>query len=296
LRIDVESETLGVIYFSYRNKIDFNLSTNGIENENIYKFITQFLANLVGRIVNIYQKLNEYKKVFQIQSSNAIYRIKSEYALGAFHNFQNIQFKSSLKFNRLKDAFDKMQYVKVGELIIEMNEILNSLDNDYNLYKNFITDQELNIDFFNLKSFYFELDRLISFTTKNKNIEIKILPCNEHVEILGDKHQLYHVFINFILNSVQAKAKLIEIDIDLEKDINFNIIRVSDNGKGIDENIRSEIFNPLFTTKIGGTGMGLPFVKRIIDLHKGRIELIPNRTKKGNYTTFKIYLPKLKNL
>jgi two-component system NtrC family sensor kinase len=66
------------------------------------------------------------------------------------------------------------------------------------------------------------------------------------------------------------------------------IIEVSDNGRGISEENLSRIFNPFFTTTDGGTGLGLPAVRRIARAHGGRIEV---RSTGGKGSTFTIHLP-----
>jgi two-component system sensor histidine kinase HydH len=65
-----------------------------------------------------------------------------------------------------------------------------------------------------------------------------------------------------------------------------SVIEISDTGSGIPEEILPNIFEPLFTTKIGGTGLGLPICEKIIAEHNGSIAV------KNNPTTFTIKIPK----
>ena len=65
-------------------------------------------------------------------------------------------------------------------------------------------------------------------------------------------------------------------------------VEVSDNGRGIGEEDLSRIFNPFFTTRPGGTGLGLPAVRRIVRAHGGRVEV---NSSQGKGSTFTIYLP-----
>jgi signal transduction histidine kinase len=66
------------------------------------------------------------------------------------------------------------------------------------------------------------------------------------------------------------------------------VIEVSDKGRGISEGNLSRIFNPFFTTTKGGTGLGLPAVRRIIRAHGGRVEV---QSALGLGSTFSAYLP-----
>jgi signal transduction histidine kinase len=66
------------------------------------------------------------------------------------------------------------------------------------------------------------------------------------------------------------------------------IIDVVDCGCGIPLNRREEIFHPFFTSKKDGTGLGLPIVKKIVEAHEGRLEVLDNHK---NGVTFRIVLP-----
>ncbi len=65
-------------------------------------------------------------------------------------------------------------------------------------------------------------------------------------------------------------------------------IEISDNGKGIPESMKKRIFDPFYTTKLNGTGLGLSLVKRIVNEHKGIIDFI---SKPGEGTKFVILIP-----
>jgi signal transduction histidine kinase len=66
------------------------------------------------------------------------------------------------------------------------------------------------------------------------------------------------------------------------------ILEISDNGPGIPESLTGKIMEPFFTTKEEGTGLGLSIVARIIEEHKGRIDI---KSKEGEGTVFIITLP-----
>lgn len=107
-----------------------------------------------------------------------------------------------------------------------------------------------------------------------------------------DIHQMNHVFMNLILNAAQAMEGQGEINIstDLSHRKHHIVIKISDNGPGIAENIIKNIFEPFFTTKQEGqgTGLGLSMVYSIVENHNGRIN-VRNRKKKG--AVFTIELP-----
>jgi signal transduction histidine kinase len=120
------------------------------------------------------------------------------------------------------------------------------------------------------------------------NIEIKI--SDSDVKINCDPIKIDAVFINLIVNSIQALSEggIIEIKID-ERDHDA-IIQFIDSGERIPDKIIENIFEPLFTTKQKGTGLGLASCKNIIEEHHGTISV------KNNPTTFTIQMPKLLQL
>lgn len=118
-----------------------------------------------------------------------------------------------------------------------------------------------------------------------------ILPKNEH-PIFCDPQKIEVVFVNLIMNSIQALAQKdgkIEILVYDEPKNDHIIIDVKDSGPGIPDDLCDKIFDPLFTTRQVGTGLGLPSCKNIIEKHGGMIDF---ETKVGFGTTFKIKIPK----
>jgi signal transduction histidine kinase len=120
------------------------------------------------------------------------------------------------------------------------------------------------------------------------NIEIKI--SDNDVKINCDPVKIDAVFINLIVNSIQALSEGGIIEIKIDKKDDDAIIQFIDSGEGIPDKIIGNIFEPLFTTKQKGTGLGLASCKNIIEEHHGMISV------KNNPTTFTIQMPKLLQL
>ena len=123
----------------------------------------------------------------------------------------------------------------------------------------------------------------IIFKTHIKN------PCNI---ILPLNSSLFHwVIENLIRNSIDAMNGKGTITLHLIEDSNETIILISDTGKGIPKKRHKTIFNPGYTSKERGWGLGLSLAKRIIEnYHNGKIYVTNSEINKG--TTFKIILPK----
>jgi PAS domain S-box-containing protein len=120
------------------------------------------------------------------------------------------------------------------------------------------------------------------------------LDLDKHLpKIKGNSQRLEQVVVNILINASQAIEKkmgnLLITTSFLEKE-KENLLKISDDGKGIDEKTIKQIFDPFFTTKRhqGGTGLGLSIAYGIIKEHKGRIEV---ESKLGLGTTFSIYIP-----
>jgi PAS domain S-box-containing protein len=104
----------------------------------------------------------------------------------------------------------------------------------------------------------------------------------------ADAEQLQTVFTNLLLNAAQASGGVGRIDIALDSHDGWCDVRVRDHGPGIPADVRDRIFEPFFTTKHRGTGLGLPTAKRVVELHRGTIEV---ETPPGGGTAVTVKLP-----
>jgi signal transduction histidine kinase len=93
--------------------------------------------------------------------------------------------------------------------------------------------------------------------------------------VLGDRVQLQQVVLNLVLNAAEAMGSIKtgprELSITTEQDQTVILVAVSDSGPGIDSGLLDRVFEPFYTTKAGGIGMGLSICRSIIDAHGGRL-------------------------
>jgi signal transduction histidine kinase len=109
-----------------------------------------------------------------------------------------------------------------------------------------------------------------------------------------DQKKIQQVFDNVLNNAVQHCLTDAQICIDLSLEADTIVcIRIIDNGTGINSDYFNHMFEPFFTTRKGGTGLGLGIVKRIIENHHGSILLKNNAPVPG--ATVEIKLPTRKN-
>lgn len=112
--------------------------------------------------------------------------------------------------------------------------------------------------------------RIMNPILKAENIEL-VNEINSSRSILIDKNQMEQVIINLITNSIYALKEKQEKKMFLScyTENNRFFITISDNGKGIDSEIRDKVFLPFFTTRKDGAGIGLTLSKNIIEAHGG---------------------------
>lgn len=195
---------------------------------------------------------------------NILTVIKSEVSLISLHNLKDEKINERLK--HLTRAIDKME-----------NQIGGVLD--------FVRERPLKIE-------KFSSNMLVEHALENIHAPdgIKIVTPTQDVSMVGDFAQLETVLSNIVINATQAVGESGEITISVENKPDAVIICITDSGPGIPEKDMSKIFEPLFTTKPRGTGLGLASCQSIVKRHGGEIRV------KNDPTTFTILLPQTKEL
>jgi two-component system, NtrC family, sensor histidine kinase HydH len=97
-------------------------------------------------------------------------------------------------------------------------------------------------------------------------------PPGEH-KVNADPNQLRQVFLNLLLNAVQALGSGGEVVLELRQDSGATQVSVHDTGPGIPPDKLKQVCEPFYSTKPGGTGLGLPIAQRIVAEHGGRLEI-----------------------
>lgn len=129
---------------------------------------------------------------------------------------------------------------------------------------------------------------VISLDEENPDIEFTSSIPNDLGLFTGDKVKLREVFLNLLKNAKEAIDGEGTILLTVQREASSLFIKLTDNGCGIEAEHLESIFEPFITYKQGGTGLGLPICKRIIEAHNGilRVHSAP-----GKGATFSIVLP-----
>lgn len=139
--------------------------------------------------------------------------------------------------------------------------------------------------------------QLTNTTIGDRSVRLEFEPPADPITIPIDPAQIEDAVLNLIINAIEAVDGDGTIRIRVARSQRAHnseefqdeaIVEVSDDGHGISEEDFMRIFNPFFTTRPGGTGLGLPAVRRIARAHGGRVEVTSSL---GKGSTFSLHLP-----
>jgi signal transduction histidine kinase len=115
----------------------------------------------------------------------------------------------------------------------------------------------------------------ITTTSRARNIILRCVTTSVDLTVKGDAVQLQQVVLNLIVNAVEAisEADSSEREVSVTTNLSDDIaeISISDTGPGIAAGDLKSVFNPFFTTKPQGVGMGLAIVRTIVEAHQGHV-------------------------
>lgn len=221
----------------------------------------------------IFLKINEFMELFKEsekkREEEGILRILSSFA----HEIKNPLNSLKLISYRLKD--------KIKEDYPEFEKALNSLTNSIEEFMNLLRPFYLKKERVKVKDFIESVIKKIEGDLKDNKIEVVIKGLNK--ELFFDLNQMEKVFLNLIRNAIEAQPEGGRIDIEVFEEKGRLMIKVKDYGIGIKRENLDRIFEPYFTTKKSGTGLGLFTVKRIIESHGFEISV---NSEEGKGTEF----------
>lgn len=185
--------------------------------------------------------------------------------------------------NKLPENF-KLKFGNMISIISEEIDRLNRIISDF-LFS--VRPTVLNKELVNLEKLLNQLLELISLQVKEKGLNLTLKVEKKFPEIICDPNYTKNAFLNIVKNSIEACDKNDEIIISLIKEGDYVKIIFRDTGKGIPKDKINQIFDPYFTTKDFGTGLGLTIVYKIIKEHNGDIS-ISSDLNKGTIFTIKL--------
>jgi signal transduction histidine kinase len=246
----------------------------------------------------------EHASLYEIQTERVkkMYRTDrlatlGELAAGAAHEIRNplTAIRSSIQYLSRDFANDPVKQEMVAELIAEterINKIVQGL-------LSFAKPSALHITETDVEQLINQALLLLNTMIGKNRIDVQFEYFADNTKIQGDSEQLKQVFLNIMLNAIEAmnrnrpqQERALIISIEKGAAINpysrYLLISFEDTGEGIGEKEIENVFDPFFTTKEEGTGLGLAICYGIINRHEGEIEV---KSALGKGTSFIVKLP-----
>ncbi len=230
------------------------------------------------------RSIEQQKLVEQLNLAERLAAL-GEMVAGVSHEIKNplgiIQSTSEL-LNSMpnSDETQKRLSAVITEESIRLNRIVTE-------FLDFARPHELNANEFDLKELINKNIEFLKPEFDKKGITVESALGNRKYVIEADRDLLHRVLMNLIINAIQATPESGKIIVDVKEEKGIYNIRISDTGTGISEENITKIFNPFFTTKEKGSGLGLPIVRKIIEGHGGAIDI--ESSKEGTSVTLKLY-------
>lgn len=240
-------------------------------------------------LINSYNKtlhlIEEQKKLLAFKEKESAWR---EMAKQVAHEVKNPLTPMKLLIQNFERKFDKNDPKiedKVKKLCASVVGQIDLIAKVANAFAEFTKLPERKDEIINVED---ELYSIIRIFDENKEINTSFN--KENIVINFDRVFFQRIMTNLILNAQQAKDENRKFSIDINVELlNKNImITIADSGIGIAKGRLEKIFEPNFTTKTSGTGLGLTMVKRMIEEYKGEISI---RSEEGIGTSVRVILP-----
>ncbi len=115
---------------------------------------------------------------------------------------------------------------------------------------------------------------LFEFRDSGKVLRFKKKFPRQNVQLMADPHLIQQMFLHLLRNAAEAVTDDGEIEIQLQRKVAGGVrISIRDHGKGMPVDVQDRLFQPFATSKHRGTGLGLPIVRKIVELHQGTIDI-----------------------
>jgi signal transduction histidine kinase len=190
----------------------------------------------------------------------------------------------SLHLKGKSDNFSESQTYLVDKIV----ETINHLNSRVEQILGFARPVNLDLQAGNLDTIVNDILELLRPQLTARKIDVRRSSGGPEAYALVDESSIRGALMNLILNAIEATPEGGVVSISTARTAESLRLEIADTGPGIDEEKAKKIFEPFYTTKAGGLGLGMPYAKKIIDQHGGTIVL---NSRPGEGTTITVMLP-----
>jgi signal transduction histidine kinase len=206
---------------------------------------------------------------------------------GVAHEVKNPLNSMRIWLENLKASLPDVEGLPLQAVRVLDSEI-DRLDSVVKRFLDFTRPPDMHQEEMNLKGALEEVLAVEKPELDKANIKLDARLSSNVPSVLVDRLLLKQALINLILNAIEAMPKGGQLSVSLNRRNEMAEIEIQDTGRGIAPEHRQRIFQLFFTTRVGGSGIGLASTFRTIQLHNGSIEF---DSEVGRGTTFRIDLP-----
>ena len=215
----------------------------------------------------------------------------AELAGGFIHEIKNHISTLALNLQILAEDFAEPQNPrerKASERVQRLQHECERLVQVSNDFLRFARAEQLRLEPAGLDDVVGEMVDFLSPTAKQKGIAITWYPGGNLPPVLLDRDLFKQALLNLLLNAEQAMPTGGEIILQASREAEFVRLDAIDTGCGIAPEMLPKVFKPFHTTKPGGTGLGMPTTRKIVQAHGGHIDV---QSEEGRGTKVSIRLP-----
>ncbi len=277
----------GKAYFLYLGYSLKNLEEMIVYSRRNFFFIFG-LISVIGIIffLGLYQLQRHYlekkREAEEEKKEKERYREISAFTSGVAHEIKNPLNSLSLIFELLKKKAPPYLQKEVGEGKEEIQKISRIIDQ----FASSLRPLKLSKETFLLEEVVSSVRESLVKESDKEEVEIRYLESSA-ISLKADKGLMSQALHNLLSNSIEASSGGV-ISIKAQQKKKTAIIKIEDSGRGIAEEDKQHIFEPFFSRKKKGLGIGLYLTKKIVEAHEGKIEV---QSKIGQGTTFLIQIP-----
>jgi signal transduction histidine kinase len=291
-------------YFSVFNDDPFDVDkvlhdkTKIVDEKRVFHRIIQYATyplldekNRVSGVIAVLRNVTKIREFEKEREESERLKFLGNLVANFAHEIKNPLNGLSIATQRLVREFpsgDK-EYVRLTTTIKKEIESLNKTLNDFlSLARPRMSEKKE----FSLSELFHDILDMVREQTKDNEIILKE-EIAEGVKLIGNAEDFKRAVLNIVLNAIESLSSITEkpreLLVILARHKNKIEIEIRDNGEGMNQDEVEKIFTPYFTTKKGGTGLGLYIAHTILKQHTAKIDV---ESKRGEGTTFRIVMRK----